>query len=1155
MCGDCGDNEDLTESFSTEVLKFIETHSKSVDDVKKQWNMMMGVMKEADSLFNPYLDKVMEVEPEEEMDVEEEEEEEKEEEPVDLLSQFINLGPKKCGSTIVIDGGCGTKIFSKYELRQGYINNLGKTKYKYKWADVSTDKKRTRANKSLLNPEQKVCIRCYNAEHESTKENKIVDSPSKYIYNTRNNMFNINDVFLEVLNHAEQKSDVKDLTERARNSLRSFRAQRTIREKKTERKLKFNNDSSAISTLWKMLTPEDGGTIFDNVKAARKAILMAVELEIGDYKGKFKSITEATNHYGIRRGLITAASIKKTQNLKTIKDFNLELEERLSRKPRADILDLELINNWLVEVTREDSNGGIIRCRNVMTGKKIEKGHLKHILIYNKACYYEDFLKSKVYENEFLANGKTVGLTKFREAFCDCMSPPNERSCEDPVPANLRAAQYALENLQRLDEFKGNCNCEHCTNENNLFKLLLQGEKGVRQLFCPKVRVKDMEAVSPLPGNDGSVKTGPVFLHKKACCISEDGIKCTNGNGLYCKQKHCSNDGEGTVLCNQCPIYEGLFFCKRQMRSRRKITVRMYDVVTRGSSHKQVEMTDKKMKPRELFDHLKKSIYCYMASYVKNEWYVQSLRTADMKATEYTAQCRKDFNSSVSFTSQDNVTCSTPNTCVSETSILNYGPEIVTVPADEKKGLKEFKKIKWKTKVFQAIGATSNKKKDNDAAFHYPVLCKIIEWFIQYVTDRINQTDNKFTFTYPADTPPAEVEKLKHSEYDKWKKKYVLPLILFFLLTDQCTAQYYGCKAFWFFSQIFERYGIPLHHLLAPTGKFKGPHDSQGHIFKKVMRRLILGIVDSWDIEGMKSVNIGTEYFKLAYDKYPQPKAITNLRHYHKFTVDEIEFLFVAYTQRTYNRLCADKDGRYKNNIVLNDRSKKIYDMQMKGSRNMDYIYTREADVNYGRKSFCVATCCWDRIYLKNDISLCKDCKHQDWAGSEMIRYQSPTYGLDSDERNAFRLSIDKGKVFCSPVPESEVEAMVEKSRPYGYQIAYNLLQIQSKPFKSTVAKGGHFHKTIGGKRKRFETYYDKNTWVVLVRFAEYIKNLEWKWGEYAVVEIVALAATDFEIIPNDKRQTSDDKKNKVQRFTLDGSDHEALCTLDGIDDTGNDAP
>ena len=73
MCGDCGDNKDLTESFSTEVLKFIETHSKSVDDVKKQWNMMMGVMKEADNLFNPYLDKILEVEPEEEMDVEEEE--------------------------------------------------------------------------------------------------------------------------------------------------------------------------------------------------------------------------------------------------------------------------------------------------------------------------------------------------------------------------------------------------------------------------------------------------------------------------------------------------------------------------------------------------------------------------------------------------------------------------------------------------------------------------------------------------------------------------------------------------------------------------------------------------------------------------------------------------------------------------------------------------------------------------------------------------------------------------------------------------------------------------------------------------------------------------------------------------------------------------
>ena len=145
MCGGCGDNEDLKESFSKEVLKFIETHSKSVDDVKSIWNMMMEVMKETDALFKPYIDKVMEEE--RQMNVEEAEEEE---ESVDLLSQFIDLGANKCGSTIVTDSGCGNEIFSRFELRGGYKNNLGKTKYKYKWKDLSAKKKATIACTSML---------------------------------------------------------------------------------------------------------------------------------------------------------------------------------------------------------------------------------------------------------------------------------------------------------------------------------------------------------------------------------------------------------------------------------------------------------------------------------------------------------------------------------------------------------------------------------------------------------------------------------------------------------------------------------------------------------------------------------------------------------------------------------------------------------------------------------------------------------------------------------------------------------------------------------------------------------------------------------------------------------------------------------------------
>eukprot|EP00942_MAST-04A_sp_MAST-4A-sp1_P007747 g7747.t1 len=104
-------------------------------------------------------------------------------------------------------------------------------------------------------------------------------------------------------------------------------------------------------------------------------------------------------------------------------------------------------------------------------------------------------------------------------------------------------------------------------------------------------------------------------------------------------------------------------------------------------------MKDKMMRPIELFDHLRKCIYCYMAHYVEFEWYMANRNLTDMKATPLTAQLGKDFAAGISITAQNNITCSTANTAVLEEAVLSYNPTIVTVPADEKKGLKEFKKI------------------------------------------------------------------------------------------------------------------------------------------------------------------------------------------------------------------------------------------------------------------------------------------------------------------------------------------------------------------------------------------------------------------------------------------------------------------------------
>jgi hypothetical protein len=130
----------------------------------------------------------------------------------------------------------------------------------------------------------------------------------------------------------------------------------------------------------------------------------------------------------------------------------------------------------------------------------------------------------------------------------------------------------------------------------------------------------------------------------------------------------------------------------------------------------------------------------------------------------------------------------------------------------DKKTKTPYKKLVYKTEVFYGIGHTSKKGKDNDAQFHFPFLCKITEFFISSC-----------------------------SRNNIAKKDMVL-----FLLTDGCRAQYRGCKAFEFYSQLNEKYGVCFVHMLGIPHKFKGPHDSFGFVFKDKMNRIILSLPENF---------------------------------------------------------------------------------------------------------------------------------------------------------------------------------------------------------------------------------------------------------------------------------------------------------------------
>ena len=67
--------------------------------------------------------------------------------------KYIDCGPGKCGSTLVIQDGCKKAIMPREKL-------LGKKK----WVEVSSSKKQMLARPSPLNEDNKICSRCYMKE-------------------------------------------------------------------------------------------------------------------------------------------------------------------------------------------------------------------------------------------------------------------------------------------------------------------------------------------------------------------------------------------------------------------------------------------------------------------------------------------------------------------------------------------------------------------------------------------------------------------------------------------------------------------------------------------------------------------------------------------------------------------------------------------------------------------------------------------------------------------------------------------------------------------------------------------------------------------------------------------------------------------------------
>lgn len=98
-----------------------------------------------------------------------------------------------------------------------------------------------------------------------------------------------------ILSHGEKLRQKAKVSKKKLSSLKSYKAQATLREKKRIKKNKTKDNG--ITALWKSIVPENGGTLFKYNKAIREAILIIIEMEISN--ARFSSIREALDFYCI----------------------------------------------------------------------------------------------------------------------------------------------------------------------------------------------------------------------------------------------------------------------------------------------------------------------------------------------------------------------------------------------------------------------------------------------------------------------------------------------------------------------------------------------------------------------------------------------------------------------------------------------------------------------------------------------------------------------------------------------------------------------------------------------------------------------------------------------------------------------------------------
>jgi len=156
-----------------------------------------------------------------------------------------------------------------------------------------------------------------------------------------------------------------------------------------------------------------------------------------------------------------------------------------------------------------------------------------------------------------------------------------------------------------------------------------------------------------------------------------------------------------------------------------------------------------------------------------------------------------DFAATVALTSKETGTVSKNNYANLNVWVLSHSPRDLAI-TDAEGNVTYFRVVT--TDVWFFWGPTVSKSKFNDALFHNACLDSITE------------------------------------HYKKWFTAEGRLFEDFYIWTDNCFAQYRGCRNLYSVSQYFSKHNVRLHHSFGEVGQFKGPHDSAGKVLPSEIR-------------------------------------------------------------------------------------------------------------------------------------------------------------------------------------------------------------------------------------------------------------------------------------------------------------------------------